>query len=571
MDKLTEIKNKINQLGQYKHSRCGRPDIKVACILDTFSYECFKYECSMEQLRADTWKQQMMKIKPDFLLVESAWLGVDGKWKPELVRMRNNPRSRIRQIISYCKQNKIKTVFWNKEDPSSYATFFNAAKLFDYIFTTDVGCVGRYKKDIGHDRIYVLPFAAQPVLHNPVHASYADKGNVAFSGTWRSIEKSERPADMHMLLKPAKEYGLTIFNRKYGSKVKKLQYPQQYKPHVVGSLHFNDMSMAYKLYKVFLNVNSVKYSSTMFSRRVFELLASGTNVLSTYSKGIAEMFKGIVPITLSEEQTKRHLSQMMNDPEYSRRLSQLGIREVYSKHLYKHRFNYILEQIGVKYEPIKKEGISVIACTKKPELMDHIVTNYINQSWENKELIVIINHDSLNLDHWREKAKHVQNVSIYQLPGDKSIGECRNWAIDKTKYNYITLFSTDHYYAPHFIIDLMHAFDYSNAHIVGKCSYYTYIESMNALAIRFPNQENQYVDYLCGSAMIVKKDVFHHVQFPAESKGMDTSFFKNCVDKGFKMYAADKYNYVHKSMAKQLPQNCQIVSSTDDYKTFVTV
>ena len=47
--------------------------------------------------------------------------------------------------------------------------------------------------------------------------------------------------------------------------------------------------MAYRAYKIFLNVNSVHESPTMFSRRVFELLSSYTNVLSTPSVGITEI------------------------------------------------------------------------------------------------------------------------------------------------------------------------------------------------------------------------------------------------------------------------------------------
>lgn len=561
MDNIQSIRTKIRQLQQYRFERCSRPDIKVACILDTFSYECFKYECQLVQLEPNTWKKQLTEINPEFLFVESAWKGLDDKWKKEIVDIQKNPKSKIKDIISYCKTNKIKTVFWNKEDPPNYARFVHTAKLFEYIFTSEENCVKKYKNDVTHDRIYVLPFAAQPAIHNPIHSSYKDKENVAFTGSWRGDRYPERQVDTHIVLKPAKEFGLTIFDRNYKFNVPKYRFPKQYQPHVVGSLNYNDMVLAYKLFKVFLNVNSVRNSSTMFSRRVFEILASGTNIVSTYSKGIVEMFKGIVLITLSEEETRNHISRLIHDPEYSQRLCLLGVREIHSKHLYKHRFKYILDKIGMKHQEEQKEGVSIITCANTPKCIDQLLINYANQSWENKELIVILNKDS-DLQYFREKAKNVPNVSMYQLSGEKSLGECRKWAIEKTKYNYISFFEDRHYYAPHFLTDLMHTFDYSNADIVGKYSYYSYLKSKNTLELRFPDRENQFVDLLCDSAMIVKKDVFQHVQFPAKSIAADISFFKECSDKGFKLYSADKYNHI---------QNYPIVASTDNYISFITV
>lgn len=61
--------------------------------------------------------------------------------------------------------------------------------LFDYVFTTDANCLERYEQDLGHDRVDVLPFAAQPVIHNPVGLSYSEKAGVAFAGAWYKSSK----------------------------------------------------------------------------------------------------------------------------------------------------------------------------------------------------------------------------------------------------------------------------------------------------------------------------------------------------------------------------------------------
>ena len=53
-----------------------------------------------------------------------------------------------------------------------------------------------------------------------------------------------------------------------------------------GSLDYERMLTAYRAHKVMLNVNSVVDSPTMLARRVFEILASGTPVVSTRSAAV---------------------------------------------------------------------------------------------------------------------------------------------------------------------------------------------------------------------------------------------------------------------------------------------
>lgn len=129
----------------------------------------------------------------------------------------------------------------------------------------------------------------------------------------------------------------------------------------------------------------------------------------------------------------------------------------------------------------------------------------------------------------------------------------------------------------------MHAFNYTQADIVGKLTHYAYLESMKALVIRFPGKENQYTHFLAGS-FIVKKDVFKKVSFDPISLGEISRFMKKCRAKGYKIYAADRYNYVYvrrsnnedhswKTTVNQIlaQDECSIIAFTEDYKTQVTI
>ncbi|WP_371858334.1 glycosyltransferase, partial [Pseudomonas sp. FW215-L1] len=50
------------------------------------------------------------------------------------------------------------------------------------------------------------------------------------------------------------------------------------------------MLSAYRSFKIFLNVNSVTSSPSMCARRIFEIAASGTAVVSTESAALRNFF-----------------------------------------------------------------------------------------------------------------------------------------------------------------------------------------------------------------------------------------------------------------------------------------
>ena len=124
----------------------------VAAILDTFTESCLRYEADLVLLSPKHWKSQLERAKPAFLLVESAWAGNDGAWRYLLSNYRKRDVNPVRELVKYCRERRIATVFWNKEDPPNFDVFIAAAKDFDFIFTTDEDCITEYRKVCGHDQ-----------------------------------------------------------------------------------------------------------------------------------------------------------------------------------------------------------------------------------------------------------------------------------------------------------------------------------------------------------------------------------------------------------------------------------
>ncbi|WP_432401156.1 glycosyltransferase family protein [Wukongibacter sp. M2B1] len=549
-------------------------NVKVAAIMDEFSYECFKYECDLIYLNPFNWEQKLETKKPELLFVESLWEGIDGSWR--------NKDSTLRRIIRWCKKNNIKTVFWNKEDPVHYKRFIKIAKLCDIVFTTDLHSIKKYKEALKHDNIYVLPFAAQPMIHNPINKEQEKLGRVAFAGSWYSQLHSNREKDMEIVLKPALEYDLSIYDRNAESSNRYFKFPNIYQSYIKGNLEYKDMTQVYKKYHIFLNVNTTQNSYTMFSRRIFELLACGTNVISSYSLGIEDMFSEIVKLCKTQKDTKKYLDMLIGDKYMRDRLSLLGQRKVFFEHTYSHRIEEVFDKANINYKKKEESGVSIITCTNRLNYMDVVFDNYKRQKYTNKELIVILNNNSMNIEIWKKGAEELENVRVFQLDEEKTLGECLNFAVKQAKLGYVSKFDDDNYYGPEFIGDLMNAFKYTEAGVVGKYTYYTYFEKNKRLIIRCPDKEYQYVDFLSGSALIIKKEVFNEIEFPHISCGEDSIFLKECRNKGIKLYSADRFNYAcirHPTLSEHtwkvneeaLAKNSMDLGIVEDYKKIITV
>lgn len=230
----------------------------------------------------------------------------------------------------------------------------------------------------------------------------------------------------------------------------------------------------------------------------------------------------------------------------------------------KNEKKYILS-LRKKFEDCIEPGVSIIIPTNKIKYAENIFENYSRCNYKNKELIIILNNNKLNIEDYIKKAEKYENVRIYKLDEKISLGYCMNYGVEVSKYNYIAKMDDDDYYASNYILDAVNIFRYVDTDIVGKASYFIYYEKYNSIGIMYPNASNVYSRYIAGSTLMIKKKVFEKVKFRNLSIAEDANFLKDCVEKKIKIYSGDKYNYIY-IRHKELKEHTWKIESKDLYK-----
>lgn len=320
--------------------------LRVGTVLDPFSAAGLDPEFESVPLGALSWRDGVERA-PDFdlLFVESVYSGHDNSWASRIARF-GEPSPHLVQMVEWFRDRGVPTVFWNKEDPINFDWFTASAGLFDYVFTVDGDTIPAYRSRLGHDRVHLLQFFAQPSIHYP--GPWENRtGDVAFAGSYYASKHPGRRAQMETVVEPALKFGLHIFDR-HASTDARFVWPEKYRSRIVGSLNYLQTVEAYRRYKIFLNVNTVTDSPTMCSRRVFELAASGAPVVTTRCQAIDAMLpSGAVAIVDSASQTTRTLSELLTDEDRLRSMAAAARAWVLDGHTASARVDELLGVVGL--------------------------------------------------------------------------------------------------------------------------------------------------------------------------------------------------------------------------------
>lgn len=287
-----------NRSGPFKN-------LKIALVADELTTLCLQHECRVRSVSPSNYRTLFTSWRPDILLVESAWHGLGNRWKFRIASYANHPdrnNGDLVKVVNMARDQKIPSVFWNKEDGVHFDRFICSASLFDYIFTVDANAVPRYIANLGDSKpVHTLMFAVQPALHAPAVSDYQDS-RACFVGSYSRHIHPRRRMWQEMLFEASKKLGLAVYDRNSARRSEVYRYPNYPWLDIRTRVPHRRTSCIYRNHRVCLNVNTVEDSPTMFSRRFLEILASGGLAVTTPALSIERQFGDFCHIVRNAEE-----------------------------------------------------------------------------------------------------------------------------------------------------------------------------------------------------------------------------------------------------------------------------
>jgi glycosyltransferase involved in cell wall biosynthesis len=414
-------------------SQYHRPlELDVAIVTDEFMFNYYKNVFrKVVYLTPENHAQAFAENRFDLFLFVSCWSGMaNDEWRG--VRYREKPQAALKAILEASRERGIPTLFQTIEDPSNYEHFIDVARQFDHIFTTDVDCVERYRRDTPARTVAFAEFGANPLFNHPIGMRRKAFPGAFFAGSYPS-RYPDRCKDMHTMFDALarSDVDLIIADRNSDKPSPTVAFPTRYAPHLVAKLGHHLLQKVHKVFAYNINFNSIKNSPTMCAMRIYELQAQGSLLLSNYARSVVNRFPSVDVIT-SPVDMKPYLERAATLDGYEARV--IAIRQIMTARTAFDQTRRMLEAAGVALAP------------EVP-----------------RTVLVVLLQDT---DALRAMADAQHYPHRFCVPADLAAG------LDLSEFAYVAFFASGHEYESHYLTDMVNAFKYTASRYVTKAAWF---------------------------------------------------------------------------------------------------
>lgn len=184
--------------------------------------------------------------------------------------------------------------------------------------------------------------------------------------------------------------------------------------------------------------------------------------------------------------------------------------------------------------------------TNRLHELDNVFGNIARQRHRDTELVLVLHGLDVDEAELQRRATEagVPRLVIVRADASLTLGSCMNLGVQASSGRYIAKMDDDNFYGPGYLSDLLDAFSYSDASIVGKWCHLVWLRSTGAVVLRYPDSEHAYERRIQGGAMLFDGDLVRQVGFSDIPRAVDSDILDRSMAEGAKVYSADRYNFV---------------------------
>ena len=123
-------------------------------------------------------------------------------------------------------------------------------------------------------------------------------------------------------------------------------------------------------------------------------------------------------------------------------------------------------------------------------------------------------------------------------------GACLNLGLDAADGDIVARMDDQSVYGAHFLADLVSAFSFTDAGIVGKAAHYVRDESNGAIALRFGQLEHTVTPVLHPGTVVADGALIRALRFADVERGAEADLLRRVRADGASVYSADRFNFI---------------------------
>jgi hypothetical protein len=448
----------------WKTIKKKKSNLKIAAIVSDRLYHGIRFEGEILLLTPENWVHTLCYGKPDFLLVESTWETSTGHWDMAQIPV-SSEYIILHEIVRLAQQRSIPTVFWNTKDCKYHELYKDFCRYFDFVFCADIREVELLRKD--GIRAEVLLPCVQPALYNPFRIyDYYDafKIGVLFDG-WVDIEKYNEHLEV---LKEMKKYDLAIIESRYIIFSKRINNVTEFKDYFRGCVTEQARMVVLKYAKFYISFDhSISHRTTQVWAAL-EAAACHTPVLHNGNISDDDIRCEFAIIHENKEELLNDIKNYYQDEIPYNIVAHKSWRQVISKHTFAHRLQSICQSASINHDWMEYPKVSIITPTYRQEQFKQCIKNYDNQTYPQKELIIIYNNNSNELPRLQELTNTYEDIRFIRLPEEYFAGACLHIGNIYATGEYCFRMDDDDTYGANYILDMILGLSSLDATLFGK-------------------------------------------------------------------------------------------------------
>jgi len=415
--------------------------------------------------------------------------------------------------------------------------------------------------------VQVLGVAAQPRLYNPAVAGPGERRHLgACLVLDPTAPRAEDTTTLRELVstavQPLPREDLDLWRCAEAAVPPADRLPGRLRKRLVGSVPATRLPALTSSYRVLLDAGRQSSASAW---SVVEAGAAQTAVVTT-PENVEAMPSGMAELVPSAAEPKALRSELvarLRQPELRDREGLLLHRAMLEQHTYSHRVGQILEAVGHP-SPAPSRTVSAVVPTNRWHEIDNVLTNIGRQAHPDVELVLVLHGITPDPVELRRRAVQAGLGSFEVVEADSALtlGACMNLGVEAASGAYIAKMDDDNFYGAHFLTDLLGAFEYTDAGIVGEWAHYVWLRDSNAVVLRNVAAEHTMERRIQGGSMLFEGDLVRALRFGDLPRAVDSDILDRATAAGVGIYSGDRYNYVSIRNADRHSHTWTVADST---------